>query len=236
MSFVDVATIDLISAIIAVATLAYVLMRIRRKTQTRALRVLKVAQLLSIVVLAALLIFTLPSIDRTFRIARCADGLHMLASWDAGEVSHNPWHWDSYLLTPEWAEWLLVNTEFSYSCSWELFDGLPLIYLSIAHRSLVGGDNGGDDRSLRLLAHFIKRGADLNEYVSGYTLVHWAIMEEDLEALQLLIHAGADPTLRIDREAKDFDNLDAFEYSAYMYESRGDDFRELFKYMQSIQR
>lgn len=81
---------------------------------------------------------------------------------------------------------------------WMLSKQVPLRFeddegYSVLH-SAIGREQGDKHRILELL---IEAGADINMFgVNGWTPAHMAAVYNDVEALKILHHAGADFTLR----------------------------------------
>lgn len=170
----------------------------------------------------ALLASVAPAVSRSAKLARCADGLLALATMDVYDVSRNPWHWDSYLVPPDVAVWLLLNTESPYSClsvPADLTRGFPLIHYAVSSPEA----EEVRPRILRIIEHLAARGADLDEKYDGRTPLHNAVLYDDIELVQTLVRLGADPEERIQAPDREYDGMNAVEYARYLNSGIDDD-------------
>ena len=75
-------------------------------------------------------------------------------------------------------------------------------------------------RMLRIFEHLIDRGASVDTYHDGKTLLHVAILFTDGKAVSMLFDAKADPTLTINNPGRKTHGMNAFEFSDWLATER----------------
>jgi len=167
----------------------------------------------TLVIILMLSILLIPPIIRTYPYATEADGLIVIAGLCERDLSLNPFSTNGYIVRPEMAMWLLMNTEFPYKYE-RLKFSQPLVYLvgaSFGFTCINDNGNGYD-----LLEHLIEHGEPVNEYHHGLAPIHAAILFNDPIYLEILLNSGANPNLKIDREGKKHHNMNAFQFLEFI--------------------
>jgi ankyrin repeat protein len=168
---------------------------------------------LVIALLLALVSFT-PAAFRTAHWAGDAQGLITLASIPESEHSFNPFYWDSYLVSPDMAVWMLESFDWPYR-NRDAFWAPPLHQSITAHSNTIGSPDDAS-RLLHLVKAMLTRGEDIDAYSESYTPLLLAILHCDLEIVQLLAEAGANPELRFMKPGSPADKMNALEFAAYL--------------------
>ena len=169
--------------------------------------------IIGVVVLALLSLF--PAAYRTIQWSSDAYGLIILATWPDDTFTYNPYAKDGYFVGPEAAVWILKNFDYPYKGCSEMSKNLgicDMLFIMWAGRTLGTGDSQADKRAYEIIEFLIKKGEPLNDRYSGMTMVHEAILYRQPNYLKMLLDAGADPRITIDREGKKSHGLDAFAF------------------------
>ena len=94
------------------------------------------------------------------------------------------------------------------------------------NKPAVVADRGGDDRlampvmsacldTPEIVRYLLERGADPNAVViRGQTLLSWAVHDENLETVKLLLDAGANPDAEVEPEGAPGETVPAIEFAA----------------------
>jgi ankyrin repeat protein len=102
---------------------------------------------------------------------------------------------------------------------------MPLIMW--AGRTLGNGDSEADKRAYEIIEYLIKKGEPLNDRYGGMTVVHEAILFRQPKYLKMLLDAGADPKITIDRKDKKSHGLDAFAFVEFLERINSGGFRAI---------
>lgn len=167
--------------------------------------------LIPIAIVVTLVIFY-PMAKNTYLMAGDAYGLIMALQIDDKDLSYNPFNKDASLVRSSTAVWVLKNMDYPYStCSYYgwVIDVCEKPVVMAAGEAL--GTNNKDKIILEIIQHMIDRGEPLNTRYKGMTSVHEAILHNKPEYLSLLLSAGADPNIRIEKERAEYNGFNGFE-------------------------
>ena len=171
--------------------------------------------LLSLGVVILFLLSLLPTINRTIKWSGDAYGLIILATLPNDKSTLNPYSKYGYFVSPPMALWILKHFNYPYNrCSniSEIIGICDIPFIMWAGRTLGNGDSQSEQRAYEIIALLIKRGEPLNDRYNGMTVVHEAILYCQPHYLTMLLDAGADPHITIERKGKKSHGLDAFEF------------------------
>ncbi len=148
-------------------------------------------------------------------------GLILLASKPSDQHTLNPLSEDVSFITPETAEWMLVSFDWPYwrnqASPGSESERVPELHFTISTVRIFSDAKEVNERRLRLMSHFIARGASVEERNMGFTALHEALISSDREALDLLLQHGADPHAIIERPGRKSDGKNAVELAAMLY-------------------
>lgn len=173
-------------------------------------------RLLSLGVMILFLLSLLPAMCRTIKWSSDAYGLIILATLPNDKFTFNPYSKYGYFVSPHMALWILKNFDYPYKkCSeiGETIGTCDIPFIMWAGRTLGKGDSHSEKRTYEIIKFLIKKGEPLNDRYNGMTMVHEAILYDQPKYLQMLLDAGADPKITIEREGKKSHGLDAFEFA-----------------------
>lgn len=156
----------------------------------------------------------IPATLRTLRWAHDAQSLIALASIPSSEHSFNPFYWDSYLISPDMAVWMLEKLDWPYQ--YRATYWAPPLHQAISAHSNAWSSPEDRSRLRRLVEILLARGEDKDAYSKSYTPLLLAVLLCDLDIVQLLANAGADPELRIKKPGSPSDEMNAFEFAALL--------------------
>jgi hypothetical protein len=168
---------------------------------------------ITIIIIAALYVFY-PMAKNTLFMAGDAYGLIMTLQMDDEDLSYNPFNKDASIVRPSMAIWILKNMDYPYTtCSFagRVVNqcGKPIIMA--AGETLGMKNKNNDEILLEIIRHMIDRGEPLNNRYKGMTCVHEAILYNKPEYLSVLLSAGADPNIRIEKEGTEYNGFNGFE-------------------------
>jgi hypothetical protein len=189
-------------------------------------------RILIIGVVVLLLLSLVPAAYRTIQWSSDAYGLIILATWPDDTFTYNPYAKDGYFVAPETAVWILKNFDYPYKGCSEMNKNIGICDMPLimwAGRTLGTGDSQADKRAHEIIEFLIKKGEPLNERYRGMTVVHEAILYRQAKYLKMLLDAGADPKITIDREGKKSHGLDAFGFVELLENMSPGGFREIKK-------
>ena len=185
-----------------------------------------------LVIVTVLLLFflsLLPCVYRTYTWAGDAYGLTTLATMPEENASINPYSRNGFFMTRDLAFWLLENTEYPYSRCSRLSGTIGVCETSLVNwigRSLdlPGVDS---EKAYKLLDHFITRGEPLDELSNGLAPVHEAVLYNNPRYLDILLKAGADPGIRIDKPEKPYHGYTAVQFLLFIEAVVEDDYSKI---------
>ena len=171
-----------------------------------------------VVVIGVVILFLLSLIPATYRTitwSSDAYGLISLATLPKDKFTFNPYSKNGYFVGPAIALWILKHFDYPYNrCSKisEIIGICDIPLIMWAGRTLGNGDSQSEKRAYEIIALLIKRGEPLNDRCNGMTVVHEAILYRQPRYLTMVLDAGADPHITIQRKGKKSHGLDAFEF------------------------
>jgi len=148
-------------------------------------------------------------------------GLIMLASKSSEEHTLNPFSENVSFISPDAAEWILVSFDWPYRGNQASAEGnserVPEVHFTISMRGVFSDAPEVDERRMRLISNFIRRGASLEERSLGLTALHEAVISADVVAIPLLVRSGADVSARVKRPERRHDGKTAAEFAELLY-------------------
>ncbi len=87
---------------------------------------------------------------------------------------------------------------------------------------------------MRLLKSFIGRGLPIEDRYCGYTALQNAVLLADVDAVRVLIDAGADPLSEIERPGRKSDGWTSLELAQYLSGEQPDDYSELEAFLAGL--
>jgi hypothetical protein len=177
-------------------------------------------KIIIISIIIVVLVVLYPAMKNTLFWAGDAYGLILLSQQDEEDLSYNPFNRDVSFVSPSMAVWILKNMDYPYStCSfagWVANECDKPVIMAAGHSLLGVKDKNRETLLLEIIRHMVARGEPLNERYKGKTCVHDSILNNNPEYLEILLSAGADPTIAVEIEGKEYSELNAFDLFSYL--------------------
>ena len=177
---------------------------------------------LILILLAATCILYFRAFASAIVLGTNSTGLISLASRPVSEHTLNPLSKDVSFISPNAAEWILTSFDWPYRTSRGAgstdIEWVPEIHAATTFWGVYSNGPDVKQRMLRLMQHFIDRGASLEERYMGLTPLHEAVISANAEAAEFLIEQGADPLAIIHRPGRKHDGMNALEFALLLYD------------------
>lgn len=194
---------------------------------------------LIIVLLAATCVLYFRAFASAIVLGTNSMGLISLASKPMSDHTLNPLSEDVSFISPNTAEWILTTFDWPYRASHNVsatdIERIPEIHAATTFWGVYSDGPDVKQRMLRLMEHFIDRGASVEQRYMGLTPLHEAVMSANAEAAKFLIERGADPLAIIYRPGRKHDGLNSIEFARLLYDKEPESMKDILAVIQKTE-